>query len=178
MHSATARHLYMLEPSNLMKQALRVFNLGSRVDQRSVMALEQLESAEPTSGRQWDEQGLEALVDLLLETADVQAQALLDAALNDGFVSRETVYKLGGYDTSRMLRGFTRPVKTATRRLQEMGVPTGDGDELLVAVYGTGVIAKGFRIPAYTIPILKQLAERVYSDADLASDSDDEPDEE
>ncbi|MFF3358849.1 PIN-like domain-containing protein [Streptomyces sp. NPDC002917] len=172
MRAITGHQLFMMEPSNLMKQARSLFDLESRVDQQSVTALEQLETTESAGGERWDEASLEALIDLLLETAVVQAQTILDAALNDGFVSRETVYDLGGYDASRMLRGFTRPVKTAARRLQDDGVSTGDPSELLKAVYDNGVVATGFRIPQYTVPILKLLAERVYRESDLDRDAD------
>ncbi|MFC9081189.1 PIN-like domain-containing protein [Streptomyces sp. NPDC057062] len=130
LRNLTSRRFFMIEPSNLMRQASRIFELGGRVDQRSVSALEQLETdQQPNVDGRWTESSLQALIDRLLETAPVQAQTILDAALNDGFVSRETVYKLGGYDESRMLRGFTRPVKTATRYLQDAGVPTGSPDE-------------------------------------------------
>ncbi|MCQ8190130.1 PIN-like domain-containing protein [Streptomyces rugosispiralis] len=174
MYEETAQRLFMLEPSSLMKQASRILSLEGRVDERSVRALEQLESVELGDGDQWSQESLEALVDLLLETADVQAQAILEAALNDGLISRERVYEIGGYDPSRMLRGFTRPVKTATRRLHDAGHETGDANELLVAVYDNGVMATGFRIPAYTVPILRLLAERVYSDADRMADEEGE----
>jgi hypothetical protein len=162
----TGRRFFMIEPSNLMRQASRIFELGSRVDQRSASALEQLETdAGSSSAGLWTEAGLQSLIDRLLETAPVQAQAILEAALNDGFVSRETVYELGGYDASRMLRGFTRPVKTATRYLQDSGIDTGDPEEILWAVYEPGeVLACGFRIADHTVPILVRLAQRDYDD--------------
>lgn len=165
LRQQTGGRLFMLEPSNLMRQASRIFELGGRVDQRSVTALEQLETTEQPAEERWSEGSLQALIDRLLETGPVQAQAILDAALNEGFVSRETVYKLGGYDESRMLRGFTRPVKTATRYLQHSGVPTGNPEEILRAVYDNGeVTASGFRVADYTVPILLLLAERDYDD--------------
>jgi len=123
MYEETAQRLFMLKPSSLMKQASRILSLEGRVDERSVRALEQLERVELGEGDHWSQESLEALVDLLLETADVQAQATLEAALNGGLISRERVYEIDGHDPSRMLRAFTRPVKTATRRLHDAGAP-------------------------------------------------------
>lgn len=163
--------LFMLEPSSLMSRARRVLKLEDEVDERSVQALERLETEVTRDGDLWDATSLEALLDALFATSYVQAEAILSAADNDGFVTREAVYDIGGYDASRMLRGFTRPVKTATRKLQEAGVATGDPEELLVAEYEGGVLATGFSIPPYTVPILHRLA-ALYRDGDLREDLD------
>jgi hypothetical protein len=92
---------------------------------------------------------------------------MLDAAQNEGFVSRATVYEIGGYDETRMLRGFTRPVKTAAKRLQDQGIPIGYIDGLFVAVYDPAfdaVSASGFRLAKDTISLLRPIAQRVYGE--------------
>ncbi|QJT03095.1 DUF4935 domain-containing protein [Streptomyces asoensis] len=161
----TGRRLFMLQPSGLLEQARQVLEL--EVETSSVLDLEQLQTADTSGKDEWTSEALEALVDLLLGQASVQAYAMLDAAQNEGFVSRATVYEIGGYDETRMLRGFTRPVKTAARRLQEQGIATGDADTLLVAVYDPAfdaVSASGFRLAKEAVPLLRPIAQRVYGE--------------
>ncbi len=165
----TGHRLFMLQPSGLLEQAGQVLDL--QVESASVQDLEQLQtSASDDEAGGWSAEALEALIDLLLGQAHVQAHAILEAALHDGFVSRATVYEIGDYKETRMLRGFTRPVKTAARRLQEQGIATGDVEGFFVAVYDPefdAVTASGFRIPPETVPLLRPLAERLLgSEAD------------
>lgn len=163
--SVAGCRLFMLEPSALMRRARRVLKLEAEVDERSVQALERLETAVATDAGSWDAASLEALLGILVTTGYVQAEAIFAAARNDGFVSRETVYDIGGYDESRMLRGFTRPVKTAAKKLEEAGIAIGNPEELLVAEYEGGVLATGFSVPAYTVPIICALA-KLFTDED------------
>ncbi|MFD4023108.1 PIN-like domain-containing protein [Streptomyces sp. NPDC058576] len=165
MHRRTGHRLFMLQPSGLLEQARQV--LALEVESSSVLDLEQLQTSKASAEQEWTAEALEALVDLLLGQANVQAYALLDAAQNDGFVSRATVYEIGGYEETRMLRGFTRPVKTAAKRLQEQGIPVGDAERLLVAVYDPefdAVSASGFRVAQEAVPLLRSIAQRIYFD--------------
>jgi predicted nucleic acid-binding protein len=162
MLNRTGHRLFMVQPSGLLERAQSVLDL--KVQSASVRDLEQLQTATPDAEAQWTSEALEALVDLLLGQAHVQAYALLEAAQNDGFVSRATVYEIGGYDETRMLRGFTRPVKTAAKRLEEQGMTVGDADRLLVAVYDPdfdAVSASGFRIAPEALPLLRPIAAKV-----------------
>ncbi|WP_328720738.1 PIN-like domain-containing protein [Streptomyces sp. NBC_00247] len=157
----TGCRLFMLQPSGLLEQARIVLDL--EVETASVRDLEQLQTTTP-SGPEWTSEALEALVDLLLGQADVQAYSMLEAVQNDGFVSRATVYEIGGYAETRMLRGFTRPVKTATKRLEENGIEVGDAESLFFAVYDRefdAVSAKGFRIAQEAVPLLRPIAQKI-----------------
>ncbi|MFC8717737.1 PIN-like domain-containing protein [Kitasatospora sp. NPDC057198] len=49
LRSVTGRRLFMVEPSLLMQQVIRVFGLGEKTDSKSVAALQQFESAEATA---------------------------------------------------------------------------------------------------------------------------------
>lgn len=162
MLGRTGHRLFMVQPSGLLEQAQSVLDL--KVESASVRDLEQLQTTTPDAGDEWTSENLEALVDLLLGQAQVQAYSLLEAAQNDGFVSRATVYEIGGYDETRMLRGFTRPVKTAARRLEEQGLTVGDADRLLFAVYDPefdAVSASGFRIAPEVVPLLRPIAAKI-----------------
>ncbi|WP_165685488.1 PIN-like domain-containing protein [Streptomyces sp. KO7888] len=165
MFHRTGGRLFMLQPSGLLEQARQVLEL--EVEASSVLDLEQLQTVKSSGETEWTVEALEALIDLLLGQANVQAYAMLDAAQNEGFVSRATVYEIGGYDETRMLRGFTRPVKTAAKRLQDQGIPIGDIDGLFVAVYDPAfdaVSASGFRLAKEMVPLLRPIAQRVYGE--------------
>ncbi|WP_433890575.1 PIN-like domain-containing protein [Streptomyces sp. CA-111067] len=165
MLERTGHRLFMVQPSGLLERAQSVLDL--KVESASVRDLEQLQTTTSDAGTEWTSEALEALVDLLLGQAQVQAHALLEAAQNDGFVSRATVYQIGGYDETRMLRGFTRPVKTAARRLEEQGMTVGDTDRLFLAVYDPefdAVSASGFRIAPEAVPLLRPIAAKILDD--------------
>jgi len=54
-----------------------------------------------------DEPANELLNRLDYEDSTVEAEAIRCAVAAGGFVSRDMVYKIGGYDDSRTLRGST-----------------------------------------------------------------------
>ncbi|MGW3735275.1 PIN-like domain-containing protein [Streptomyces sp. NPDC005148] len=157
LRAETGRQLYMLEPSGLLDLAQDSLDLRGRVASTSVDALRQMERESRTA--EWSDAALCYLLATLQHQSPVRFQVLLHAGRNNGFADRETVYKLGGYKASRMLRGFTRPVATAARRLHELGLIDGTPEELLRAVYDGDVLAAGFDVPDYTIPMLKRIAE-------------------
>ena len=89
----------------------------------------------------------------------MQAAALrLATPDQDGRVSREKVYELGGYADDRMLRGFTRPVRRLTATLQGDGVVPARVAPIFVARYPDGVKASYFSVPAEVPPLLEELA--------------------
>ncbi|MFG2342835.1 hypothetical protein [Streptomyces phaeochromogenes] len=81
------------------------------------------------------------------------------AAANGGFVDRATVYELAGYPGDRQLKGFTRPISTVARELEDQGVLTGEEPFLLHAIYGSQSEpswATGFRIPDEAVTLLRE----------------------
>lgn len=113
-------------------------------------------STEHTDGG-WTKQGVELLLRRLAATNPTQGAALRAALDSDGFVSREEVYRLGDYLESRTLRGFTRPVTRATRRLRDEGVIGLDAPDALVAVYNPDISyvqAAGFEVPESLLRVL------------------------
>ncbi|WP_075001748.1 PIN-like domain-containing protein [Streptomyces qinglanensis] len=174
LRAETGQQLYMLEPSGLLDLAQDSLDLRGRVASTSVDALRQMESESSTI--EWSEETLCYLLATLQHQSPVRFQVLLQAGRANGFVDRETVYRLGGYEPNRMLRGFTRPVATAARRLQALGLIRGTPEELLRAVYDGDVLAAGFDVPDYTIPILKRIAQNfdTHGVVTLETDTDDE----
>ncbi|WP_432108413.1 PIN-like domain-containing protein [Streptomyces sp. AA1529] len=172
LRAETGQQLYMLEPSGLLDLAQDSLDLRGRVASTSVDALRQMESESRTV--EWSENTLSYLLATLQHQSPVRFQVLLHAGRNNGFADRETVYRLGGYEPNRMLRGFTRPVATATRRLHELGLIDGTPEELLRAVYDGDVLAAGFDVPDYTIPMLKRIAQHfdAHGVITLATDAD------
>ncbi|MCW2898054.1 MAG: hypothetical protein JWO67_319, partial [Streptosporangiaceae bacterium] len=53
------------------------------------------------------------------------------AGEGDGFVERNVIDALGGYDGSRNLRGFTRPVSRIARELREQGKVAETAEDVL-----------------------------------------------
>jgi len=102
-------------------------------------------------GQGWTQEGLDELLKRLeTEGGRVQRRALTLALDMGGFVAREDVYRLGEYDSSRTLRGFTRPVARVSQRLREEGLIAEEAPDPLTAVYDptiSYVQAAGFRVP-------------------------------
>ncbi|MFD4482125.1 PIN-like domain-containing protein [Streptomyces sp. NPDC058471] len=180
LRAETGRQLYMLEPSGLLDLAQDSLDLRGRVASTSVDVLRQMENESGTV--EWTDKTLRYLLATLQHQSPVRFKVLLHAGRNSGFADRETVYRLGGYEANRMLRGFTRPVATAARRLHALGLIDGTPEELLRAVYDGDVLAAGFDVPEYTIPMLKRIAEHfdahgviaLATDADSDADTGDE----
>jgi hypothetical protein len=88
----------------------------------------------------------------------VQAAAIRRAAANGGFVSRDDIYDLGGYEEGRTLRGFTRPANRVTQELRTAALIPESAPDPLEAEYDPGfswVLAKGFRVPAQLVDLLQ-----------------------
>ena len=103
----------------------------------------------------------------LLTKHFVQAQAVTEAIKSGtGYISREDVYKLGGYPASRSLKGFTRPVNRITAQLTEEGKLPADAQDLLETVYDPNLKgyqrAVGFQVPLEVVKLaLDRGAEQV-----------------
>jgi hypothetical protein len=77
-----------------------------------------------------------------------------EAAGLGGAISREAVYNLCGYDETRMLRGFTRPVNRITTDLQHEGILASTVLPMLTSLYPDDVRTSGFQIPPEVVTIL------------------------
>lgn len=153
--------LYMLTPAELLTWAEEVLD-GLHVDKDSVDDLEQLREADRGNDARepgWTEVLIEAFVRQLHARYPAHAKVILAAAANGGFVDRATVYELAGYPEDRQLKGFTRPVSTVARELEELSLLRGDEPFLLHTIYGSVTEpswATGFRIPEEAVPLLRK----------------------
>ena len=153
--------LYMLTPAELLTWAEQLLE-GLHVDKDSVDDLEQLRGADqdeddPEAG--WSKESLDAFLEQLSLRYPAHAKVVVAAAANGGFVDRATVYDLAGYPEDRQLKGFTRPVSTVARELEDEGLLSGEEPFLLHTIYGSVTEpswATGFRIPDETIPLLRE----------------------
>ncbi len=97
----------------------------------------------------WTPRTLERALDLLEHDGGrVQAEVIRFAIANGGHISRVEVYRIGGYEPDRMLRGFTRPANRVVNRMRTAGeIPAGCAD-LLQPDYSNGPVAQGFYVPS------------------------------
>jgi hypothetical protein len=81
------------------------------------------------------------------EKRHAQAEVIVAAARQGGFINREDVYQIAEYPMERTLRGFTRPVKRIAGELRSDGLIPEDAPHALVAIYDHGVLATRFQVP-------------------------------
>lgn len=93
----------------------------------------------------------------------VQAKVIHAAATNSGECDRATVYALGGYDESRSLKGFTRPVNRLMKEMQANGELPVDAADPMTPVYDhdnpSYQRAQGFSMPAELADLFSSLPE-------------------
>jgi len=134
--------LFLLRPPELLARAAV---LDVEVDQQSLADAERpSEEADPVP---WTADALLTLLARLDGEAPVQANVIRLAARSGGRVTRDQVYKLGGFPDDRMLRGFTRPPARITVALQAEGLVPDRILPILVARYPEGVKASYFSVP-------------------------------
>lgn len=130
------------------------WSVDSRVEARRLLdEIARREAAPAPTGGGWSAQSvMQALIELQGSRNTVQVKAIRRALENGGAVSRAEVYELGGYDSGRSLKGFTRPCNRITKHLKEQGLLPEDAQELLEPIYDPTAKgysqAKSFRIPA------------------------------
>ena len=160
MGRAGGSRLFMMSPSQLMDTAARLLDIEvseAAVDQAESVE-DESEAAQSTSG--WTVDAIAELLDALEREAEVQYRVLLEAALTDGDVPRDRVYQIGGYEESRTLRGFTRPIRRISKRLIGQGSLDNSAIDILKPQYppewnGT---AASFRVPESVLELLRVAA--------------------
>ena len=99
----------------------------------------------------WQRASASVFLDLLRSRSPKFVQ-VIDAAMmrfaagSSPSVHREEVYELMGYEESRSLRGFTRPIRSIVLQMIENGLVEAEVDWPMVAVYESGVRATQFRL--------------------------------
>lgn len=107
----------------------------------------------PGAVRGWTPR-LAAMLDgrLRVRGRSVQADVIAAIARAGGFVDRDSVYRIGGYDPERSLNGFTKPVSGVMRELVDEGLLPENAASPLSSEYDPTNAAfqraRGFSMPA------------------------------
>lgn len=156
--------LYMLRPDRFMLRARSILRV--QVRDESLEDVERVDSSllEVENGG-WTVEALRSLIDRLnAEGADVQAAIIMRAGESEGFVDRQTVYAIGGYEETRSLRGFTRPVNRITREFRDRGAVSELADDVLTAEYDESSaspgVAIGFQVSTNLLQLIRELDRR------------------
>ncbi|QOK22379.1 hypothetical protein IGS73_15025 [Janibacter indicus] len=97
----------------------------------------------------WTSEALEeAFARLERDGAHVQVATIQEALRQNGYVTRDRVYKIGRYSKGRSLRGFTRPVNRIVADLKAEGRIPESAANLLSSSYQNGAVADGFSVDA------------------------------
>lgn len=162
---ATGKRLYLLTPIEFLRRyQAQGGNVSDQVLEEAekqgapTTALGHENEEEGAETARWTPEAVSALLAALDIEAPVQAAVIRAAAANGGAVDRQQVYQLGDYSEKRMLRGFTRPVRRVSRRLQEVGDLDLWVQEMLRPRYDYGVQANAFEIPGEVVEILGEAA--------------------
>jgi hypothetical protein len=103
---------------------------------------------------EWTIEGLTELLRRLEQERPLQADVIRTAAQKRGRITRRQVYRLGGYDSNRSLRGFTRPSNRITRQLQQEGIVARGVDFPLRPVFDQSGQATHFVVPPELVRLL------------------------
>ena len=164
LHDRCGRRLFMMRPTRLLELAGDLLNVALHeetvedADRVERLLSEASENALADGG--WTRGAAEILFERLRAEAPVQSMVVAEAAAGDGFVSRERVYELGGYEEGRSLRGFTRPVNRITEDLRSEGMIASRAIDPMWTVYDEASanvnLAAGFRVREEVLPLFEE----------------------
>lgn len=161
MRNRAGVRLFMLRPESLLVRARVVLQVDVRDESvEDVERVDRLVTSRDLG--EWSEAAVHQLMARLDSEAPVQAEAIRRAAMEGGFVAREDIYDLGGYEETRTLRGFTRPANRIAQELRDRGLVPDTAPDPLEAVYDptfSWVLARGFRIPPQLADVLQRRLE-------------------
>ena len=155
--------LFMLKPDRLLVLARDFLEVVVSEDSVQNVEMVDAQAKDDEKVAYWTHSTLTQVIRMLRAQAPVQEASIARAVENGGYVSREEIYKIGGYEPERMLKGFTRPVtRIALEVATYNGVARFDSD-LLVPVYaemkaGFGWV-DGFRVDASLHALLRKVWE-------------------
>lgn len=161
MRARTGSRLFMLRPPSLLSLAAEVLSVA--VHDESVTNTDRIDRLSADRDRSargggWTAEALEKLLAQLEAEAPVQAAVLMYAARNGGSIDREKVYEIGEYDSSRSLRGFSRPLTRIAQGLRDAEDIDSEAVELLETAYDpwsyNPSMAIGFAIHQSVLPML------------------------
>jgi predicted nucleic acid-binding protein len=150
--------LFMLSPDQLLKHAKSTLEVT--VDEESAASVARVgrslsdEDLLPDGG--WTAETIQQLLRHLDVESPVRAKAIRVAAAKGGYISRDEIYDLAGYDKTRQLKGFTRPVKRIVQNFRDSGIIPEEAVDVLATEYDHTNFgwASGFTVPEQLIPLL------------------------
>jgi hypothetical protein len=151
------RRLFMLRPAGLLERAAAVQISVRRESVADVARVSEVREtvADDVEPALWTRDGVHALFARLDAEGWKHGAIIRTAAREGGSIGRDDVYRVAGYDDSRMLRGFTRPTARITQDLQADGVVVDGVEPALTPIYD-GVKATAFVIPQEMVAILAE----------------------
>jgi hypothetical protein len=155
IRQVTGNRLFMLRPQSLVLHARKIFNLEVRDE--SVKDIQRVADSE-SGGWNFETIG-QFLARLSQQGRRAQEQAIRLAALRGGFVEREIVSEIGGYEEGQSLRGFTRPINRIAQEFRNQKIVSESAVDVLQTEYDSGSglpygWATGFRVPEVLIPLI------------------------
>ncbi|MEV6348420.1 hypothetical protein [Actinoplanes sp. NPDC051851] len=144
------RRLYLLRAPDLLKRSKKALSVLVSPD-----SAQDAERVAFKGENLWSSDGVTELLSRLRHEGLPQAAVIEEAAWLGGIIDRAAVYEICGYDSSRMLRGFTRPTSRITLELQDEGSVPAGVKPILEALYPDDVRTSGFRIPDEVVDILQ-----------------------
>ena len=152
---SSGKRTYFLRPSQFVAM---VAEMRGRSAPDAVAQLEFAERAGLYGD--WSVPAARDLLAALNESNLAQFEAVKHAALNEGRVPRETVYRIAGYEPGRTLRGFGRPVNRLARAIYDPRGEMEDFPPVFDAYYDpdiSWVQAAGFRLVDGLISPLREV---------------------
>ncbi|MEV1115776.1 PIN-like domain-containing protein [Actinosynnema sp. NPDC049800] len=153
--AASGKQLYMMRPVDLLKRAAAI-----EVEVRSESVSDVARVSESQESATWTPAGVAELLRQLDFEERPQAEVIRQAARQEGWIDRETIYRIGGFNDERSLRGFTKPTARITRMLQSRGIVAEGVEPALTPAYN-GVTAFAFHIPVEMVAILENEPDEV-----------------
>ncbi len=169
---------HLLHPERLLRVAPTLLGVAIDADTiEDVTRISQSADADRSAIPGWTPSTVSHLLEQLRKVGgQVQASVIEAAAVAGGWIARERVFELGGYDEARHLKGFTRPVRSVVEGMVEAGLLSDTAEMPLVPTYPGPGKADGFEVPEAVVqavaPTGKQLtwlaaAERVMESSDV-----------
>jgi hypothetical protein len=157
--------LVMLRPAILLSVAREALSIAvSDESVENTDTVDRLVSERGDVDGGWTADALQVLLARLGWEAPVQKAVIERAALDGGFIERETVYELGDYPEERSLRGFTRPVNRIAQAFRDEDRIDESAVDLLEARYlgltDNPSLADGFAVNSSVIALLVTVLER------------------
>lgn len=144
----TGAKCYMLDTRALTKLAKPVLGLELTAE-----ALRSVDRSSDLDESFWSGGAVVELLDRLDAEGAIQAEVIRRAAELGGIIERETIYEIAGYEQSRRLSGFSKPVIRITNELVAEGLLGVDVMPMLTPRWEGGV-AVAYEIPLEVAEIL------------------------